>query len=55
MVRSGAIARRVIDELEEMGCDTKTGCDGHVAAAAKDAFAGRTLEHYYVEGKTKEK
>lgn len=50
MVRSGAIAKRVVDELESLGCDTTTGCTGDVAEAAKAAFAGRTLADYYTEG-----
>lgn len=49
MVRSGAIARKVIDELEGMGCDTKAGCPDN--AMAMEAFAGRTLADYYTEGK----
>jgi hypothetical protein len=49
MVRAGAIARRVIDELEGMGCDTKTGCPDLTMAA--EAFKGRTLADYYTEGK----
>lgn len=50
MVRAGAIARQVLNELEEMGCDTKTGCTGSVATAAKAAFSKRTLDDYYTEG-----
>jgi hypothetical protein len=49
MVRAGAIARQIIDELEELGCDTKEGCPG--LKEALDAFEGRTLEDYYTEGK----
>jgi alkaline phosphatase len=49
MVRAGAIAKAVIEELEGMGCDTKTGCAS--MAAAKSAFAGRALADYYTEGK----
>jgi alkaline phosphatase len=49
MVRAGAIARRVIDELETMGCDTKTGCPD--LAVAAETFQGRTLADYYTEGK----
>eukprot|EP00339_Tiarina_fusa_P012873 CAMPEP_0117001948 /NCGR_PEP_ID=MMETSP0472-20121206/3775_1 /TAXON_ID=693140 ORGANISM="Tiarina fusus, Strain LIS" /NCGR_SAMPLE_ID=MMETSP0472 /ASSEMBLY_ACC=CAM_ASM_000603 /LENGTH=754 /DNA_ID=CAMNT_0004702121 /DNA_START=45 /DNA_END=2309 /DNA_ORIENTATION=+ len=49
MIRAGAIARQVIDELEELGCDTKTGCPDN--EAAKDAFSGRSLADYYTEGK----
>lgn len=55
MIRSGAIAKRVIDELEVLGCDTKTGCTGDVADAAKSAFTGRTLADYYTEGKFTQK
>jgi len=50
MIRAGAIARQVLDELEGMGCDTSTGCSGATATAAKAAFAGRTLDDYYTEG-----
>jgi len=49
MTRAGAIAKRVVDELEELGCDTKTGCPDNTAAM--EAFAGRTLDDYYTEGK----
>jgi hypothetical protein len=49
MVRSGAIARQVLDELEEMGCDTSMGCMD-MEQTAKDKFAGRTLADYYTEG-----
>ena len=49
MVRAGAIARKVIDELEDLGCNTKEGgCD----SSLKDLFAGRTLSDYYTEGKS---
>ncbi len=51
MVRAGAVAKLVLEELEGLGCDTSTGCDGSTADAAKAAFAGRTLEDYYTEGK----
>jgi alkaline phosphatase len=51
MIRAGAIARRVIDELENMGCDTKVGCPDLSMAA--EAFKGRTLADYYTEGKGK--
>ena len=50
MVRAGAIAKAVIEELEGMGCNTKTGC-ASMAASAKSAFAGRALADYYTEGK----
>jgi hypothetical protein len=49
MVRAGAIGRRVVDELEEMGCDTKKGCPDMRDAVR--AFSGRTLRDYYTEGK----
>jgi len=49
MNRAGAIARRVLEELEGLGCDTKTGCPDN--DAAKAAFQGRTLDDYYTEGK----
>ena len=52
MVRAGAIGKRVVDELTELGCDVQNGCaDGEVGTAARAAFAGRTLADYYVEGK----
>ena len=51
MIRAGAIAKQVITELEAMGVDIKDGATGDVAAAAKQAFAGRTLSDYYTEGK----
>jgi hypothetical protein len=50
MVRAGAIAKKVIDELESLGCDTKVGCPGDEGAIA--AFASKTLSDYYTEGKT---
>ena len=50
---AGAIARRVLDELESLGCDTKTGCtSSDIGDAAMAAFAGRTLADYYTEGMT---
>ena len=51
MIRAGAIAKEVLAELEGMGCDTTNGCTGATADAAKAAFAGRTLDDYYTEGK----
>lgn len=51
MIRAGAVAKKVLEELEGMGCDTTTGCTGATADAAKAAFAGRTLDDYYTEGK----
>lgn len=47
MIRAGAIARQVVDELEAMGCDTKVGCPDMDISA----FNGRTLADYYTEGK----
>lgn len=49
MTRAGAVAKRVLDELKELGCDTATGCPDNTAAM--EAFAGRTLDDYYTEGK----
>lgn len=52
MIRAGAIAKLVIDELEDMGCDTKTGCaNSNVGDRVLKAFKGRSLAHYYTEGK----
>lgn len=52
MVRAGAIARRVLDELASLGVNTTTGSrNTTAAAAAKQAFAGRKLAAYYTEGK----
>lgn len=54
MVRAGAIARRVLNELEALGIDTKKGSPGTPqAAAALNAFRNRTLADYYTEGNTK--
>ena len=51
MIRAGAIAKLVLEELEAMGCDTKTGCpDSDVGDAVLKAFEGRTLHDYYTEG-----
>ena len=51
MIRAGAIAKLVLQELEDMGCDTKTGCaDSDTGDAVMNAFAGRTLSDYYTEG-----
>lgn len=49
MVRAGAIGKRVVDELTEMGCDTQKGCPDDRDAVK--AFSGRTLKDYYTEGK----
>lgn len=35
----------------DMGCNPNTGCDGDAAVAAKHAFDGRTLDHYYKSGR----
>lgn len=52
MVRSGAIAKRVLKELEDdFGCDIKAGCPDNQAAI--DAFAKRSLSDYYTEGTNK--
>jgi hypothetical protein len=49
MVRAGAVGKRVVDELTELGCDIAKGCSGNQAAIA--AFAGRSLADFYTEGK----
>jgi hypothetical protein len=48
MVRAGAVAKQVIEELESLGCDIKLGCPNNTAAI--DAFRGRRLSNYYTEG-----
>jgi hypothetical protein len=48
MIRAGAIARKVVNELESIGCVMATGCVGNTAAQAR--FEGRTLADYYTEG-----
>lgn len=49
-VRAGAIAKRVIDELEEeYCCPIGTGCPDN--DVAKAAFHGRSLQDYYTKGK----
>ena len=54
MIRAGAIAKLVIDELEAAGCDTKTGCpNSDVGDQVLKAFEGRTLADYYTEGTCK--
>ena len=50
MIRAGAVAKQVVDELKEIGVDISTGASGTLAAQAKAAFAGRTLSDYYTEG-----
>mmetsp|Transcript_8174 Transcript_8174/g.12124 ORF Transcript_8174/g.12124 Transcript_8174/m.12124 type:complete len:191 (-) Transcript_8174:148-720(-) len=51
MIRAGAVAKKVLMELEDLGVDTSTGATGATAEAAKAAFAGRTLDDYYTEGR----
>lgn len=52
MIRAGAIAKRVIAELGELGCDAVSGeCPDDLKESAKAAFAGRTTADYYTEGK----
>lgn len=51
MIRAGAIAKKVLTELEGLGVDIKTGATGALAESAKAAFAGRTLNDYYISGK----
>jgi hypothetical protein len=48
MARAGAVGRRVVDELEKLGCNTAVGCPNNTAAKA--AFKGRRLADYYLEG-----
>jgi hypothetical protein len=51
MVRAGAIAKRVIQELGELGCDSKSGeCPDDLKEEAKKAFEGRSIGDYYTEG-----
>ena len=51
MVRAGAIAKRVIKELGELGCDSMSGeCPDDLKEAAKRAFEGRSIDDYYTEG-----
>ena len=49
MTRAGAIAKKVVAELKTLGCDIVAGCPGNQAVL--NAFAGRTLNNYYIEGK----
>lgn len=49
MIRAGAIAKRVIDELTEMGCNIEAGC-GDKSDEALAKFSGRSLDNYYTEG-----
>jgi len=52
MVRAGAIAKKVLKELTDMGIDTKVGATtNETKAAAKAVFAGRTYNEYYTQGK----
>lgn len=48
MIRAGAIAKKIVQELESIGCDIKEGCAGNAAASA--LFEGRVLADYYTEG-----
>lgn len=51
MIRAGAIAKKILTELQGMGIDTKVGAKGTAKAAeAKAAFKGRALKDYYTEG-----
>lgn len=49
MNRAGAIAKRVVHELESLGCDTKVGCPDNEHAMM--TFHDRVLSDYYMEGK----
>ena len=49
--RAGAITIEVLKELEEMGIPATGTTDATKAAAAKAAFAGRTLDDYYTKGR----
>lgn len=51
MIRAGAIAKQVINELKTLGVDIKTGATGETATKAKAAFVGRTVDSYYTAGK----
>ena len=52
MARAGAIAKRVLRELTELGVNTLTGSNGTAAATlALNEFKGRTLSDYYTSGK----
>jgi hypothetical protein len=52
MERTGAIAKRILVELAEIGCDATSGeCSDSQKADALARFAGRTLSDYYTEGK----
>ena len=50
MTRAGVIAKKVVAELTTRGCNVATGCPGNQAVL--NAFAGRTLSNYYLEGTT---
>lgn len=46
MIRDGMIARYVIDELEERGCDTKVGCpDLKKALDDAEFYTGGEVRH----------
>jgi hypothetical protein len=50
IARAGAIARSVIDELEQTyGCNITAGCPDNIDAI--EAFRGRNLSDYYTEGR----
>jgi len=52
MIRAGAIAKKVLAELTDMGIDTTVGATSDAQkASAKAMFAGRKLSDYYTEGK----
>ena len=53
MTRAGAVAKQVIQELEELGCNITTGCPNNTLAM--DGFRGRTLDDYYTEGRKKDR
>jgi len=50
MARAGSIAKQIIEELEAFGCDIKMGCPEN--RNASEAFSGRILADYYMEGKS---
>lgn len=51
MIRAGAITKLVLDDLETMGCDTKTGFpNSDIGDAALKAFARHSLADHCAEG-----
>lgn len=50
MIRAGAIAKMVVNELEGMGVNIVNGTSGDDAEKAMDAFKGRSLSDYYTKG-----